>query len=74
MEFQSSCSARRQGNTAMNDASNESNRARSPSAPPGLPRIPLADILKGQREAVIEHEGQDYRLRLTASGKLILTK
>jgi Hemin uptake protein hemP len=34
----------------------------------------LTDLLKGQREAVIEHDDQDYRLRITASGKLILTK
>ena len=40
----------------------------------GALRIRLSDIMKGQREAVIEHEGQDYRLRITASGKLILTK
>ena len=39
-----------------------------------LPRVRLADLLRGNREAVIEHNGQDYRLRLTASGKLILTK
>ena len=38
------------------------------------PRVRLADIMRGHREAVIEHEGQDYRLRITASGKLILTK
>lgn len=37
-------------------------------------RVPLSAIMKGQREAVIEHDGQEYRLRITASGKLILTK
>jgi hemin uptake protein HemP len=39
-----------------------------------LPRLILADLLKGGREAIIEHDGQDYRLRLTSNGKLILTK
>lgn len=39
-----------------------------------LPRLTLAEVLKGGREAIIEHDGQDYRLRLTSNGKLILTK
>jgi hemin uptake protein HemP len=29
--------------------------------------------MEGEREAISEHDGQEYRLR-TASGKLILTK
>jgi hemin uptake protein HemP len=33
-----------------------------------------AAILCGGREALIEHVGAVYRLRLTSSGKLILTK
>lgn len=39
--------------------------------------VPSWDIhtLVGQgREAIIEHEGQCYRLRITANRKLILTK
>jgi hemin uptake protein HemP len=43
---------------------------------PGLD-IPVADstdLLKGQRELRIRHGSQTYRLRLTASDKLILTK
>lgn len=31
-------------------------------------------LLAGKREAVIEHHGVEYRLRLTGQGKLILTK
>lgn len=31
-------------------------------------------LLAGAREVIIEHRGQDYLLRLTSSGKLILTK
>ena len=27
----------------------------------------------GEREAILEHDGQEYRLRTTANGKLILT-
>ena len=34
----------------------------------------MSDLLAGEREAILEHSGQDYRLRITASGKLILTK
>lgn len=49
-------------------------------APPGadrltpLPRYRVSDLLRGGREAVLEHEGADYRLRITAKGRLILTK
>ncbi|HWE22213.1 MAG TPA: hemin uptake protein HemP [Hyphomicrobiaceae bacterium] len=34
----------------------------------------MSDLLGGERELILEHGGQDYRLRVTASGKLILTK
>lgn len=37
-------------------------------------RIQVADLTKGAREVVLVHEGQEYRLRVTAKGKLILTK
>lgn len=37
-------------------------------------RIQLAKLLEGGREAIIVHNGEDYRLRVTANGKLILTK
>ena len=37
-------------------------------------RIELIDLLRGGREAIIVHNGADYRLRVTANGKLILTK
>lgn len=31
-------------------------------------------LLQTAREIIIEHDGTDYRLRLTSNGKLILTK
>ncbi|HEY0841409.1 hemin uptake protein HemP [Methylotenera sp.] len=31
-------------------------------------------LFAGARELVIKHFGEDYRLRLTSQGKLILTK
>ena len=37
-------------------------------------RIKVEDMLKGAREAIIELDGKDYRLRITGNGKLILTK
>lgn len=37
-------------------------------------RLKVSEILGREREAILEHGGQEYRLRITASGKLILTK
>ena len=36
-------------------------------------RLTTADLFRHQREIHIEHAGRIYRLRLTKSGKLILT-
>lgn len=33
-----------------------------------------SELLGQRREALIDHRGEQYRLRLTAAGKLILTK
>lgn len=38
------------------------------------PHIDSHRLLSGGRELVIEHAGQEYRLRLTRNDKLILTK
>ncbi len=43
-----------------------------PSASPR--RLKVSELLAGGKEAILEHGDQDYRLRITASGKLILTK
>jgi hemin uptake protein HemP len=37
-------------------------------------RIDSRDLFIGTREIVIAHGGENYRLRLTAQNKLILTK
>jgi hemin uptake protein HemP len=37
------------------------------------PRISSKALLGNRRELVIEHEGRQYRLRITQKGKLILT-
>ena len=46
----------------------------SPAATPPVKRIAIRDLLGGGREAVLLHDGSEYRLRLTSNGKLILTK
>ncbi len=40
----------------------------------GHRRLSSYDLLAGRIEVEIEHRSQIYRLRATASGKLILTK
>jgi hemin uptake protein HemP len=44
-----------------------------PSRQP-VKRIAIRDLFEGGREAVLLHDGSEYRLRLTSNGKLILTK
>lgn len=40
----------------------------------GMPcRITSKELLGDRVELIIEHEGREYRLRLTQNGKLILT-
>ena len=54
----------------------DTREAQPPSPAPGgrLRRLKVSEIMDGEREAILEHDGQDYRLRITATGKLILTK
>lgn len=40
----------------------------------GVVTIELERLLQGTREAIIVHNGENYRLRITSKGKLILTK
>ena len=39
-----------------------------------IPTVEVTSLLGGGREAVILHNGERYRLRVTANDKLILTK
>lgn len=41
---------------------------------PAAQRVSSSDLLKGACQMVIEHEGEEYCLRLTRKRKLILTK
>ena len=54
-----------------NDAANRG----APVPPPiaGVRRVSSADLFKGGRELEIEHNGRRYQLRITQTGKLILT-
>jgi hemin uptake protein HemP len=40
----------------------------------GPPAVTSEALLRGGRELVIRHGGEEYRLRLTGNNKLILTK
>jgi len=37
-------------------------------------RIKTIDLMQGEREIILLHEGEEYVLRITKTGKLILTK
>jgi Hemin uptake protein len=39
-----------------------------------LPRLDARTVLQGAREVILMHGAEEYRLKVTASGKLILTK
>lgn len=41
---------------------------------PAVKQISSEDLFDGSREIVILHNGEAYRLRITARGRLILTK
>lgn len=40
----------------------------------GQRRFDSRQLFANQREVIIDHQAQEYRLRLTSTGKLILTK
>ena len=39
-----------------------------------IKRITIAELMGGQNEIIIVHDGETYRLRITSNNKLILTK
>lgn len=41
---------------------------------PSLKRISTSELMAGEREIILDHDGKEYRLRVTALGKLILTR
>ena len=56
-------------------AASEDRNQNAPDAPSDRVRaVASEDLFQGQRELLIEHAGETYRLRLTRNGKLILNK
>jgi hemin uptake protein HemP len=53
------------------EAANRGDPLPSPIA--SAPRISSADLFRGGREIEIDHNGRRYQLRITQTGKLILT-
>lgn len=53
-------------------------KSQDPDTPVGkhsaIRRIPSQDLLQGSRRVLIQHGTEEYRLQITATGKLILTK
>jgi len=41
---------------------------------PPRQRVSTTDLMRGSRELVLLHEAEEYILRITKTGKLILTK
>ena len=58
----------------MNHAPRVAQAADSDRAGASPPVIDSATLLGGRREVIIRHGDELYRLRVTASNKLILTK
>lgn len=67
---------RKQRKGGMNKDRRNPDGATTPGPPvkPTVARVRCTDLLRGARELVIEHAGEEYRLRITSNGKLILTK
>lgn len=56
------------------ESSNLALSAKQDITPALRQRLHSAELFGTGREVVIEHAGEEYRLRLTRQGKLILTK
>lgn len=57
----------------MTTPANRSANDRSAGRPTPA-RISIETILRGKQEVIIEHRDEEYRLRITSNGKLLLTK
>ncbi|PXW96126.1 hemin uptake protein HemP [Sphaerotilus hippei] len=58
----------------MSAPDREADGGGGPGVPSPVPRLSSRVLLADAREVEIEHHGAIYRLRVTALGKLILTK
>ena len=59
-----------------NDRGQPVSQPRKDQTTPGSvrPRVAVEDLMQGTNEIIIEHRGEEYRLRVTSNSKLILTK
>ncbi|MBL1261060.1 MAG: hemin uptake protein HemP [Thiotrichaceae bacterium] len=55
-------------------AAHQATRSSQSGDAPTVRRLTSDELLAGQRQLVIEHHGEEYRLRITSKEKLILTK
>jgi hemin uptake protein HemP len=56
------------------EATFKTTEAASSMASDKKPRIESAELFQGEREILIIHQQEEYSLRITRNGKLILTK
>jgi hemin uptake protein HemP len=52
----------------------QSGETRFYTSRPPRQRVSTTDLMRGGRELILLHEGEEYILRITKAGKLILTK
>lgn len=58
----------------MNDPKKPNLSMLALTQPPVLARLDSKSLFVGKREVIIVHQDEEYRLRITRQGKLILTK
>lgn len=61
----------------MNETGDDPHRSEQGAGPEqrsAVRQFELETLMQGSQEAVIIHNGEHYRLRITSNGKLILTK
>jgi len=60
--------------SGKDDSSGAPCKPDSTSADPAPRRLDVQTLLGPAQEVVLVHNGEDYRLRITSKGRLILTK
>lgn len=56
------------------DHENETGAGATQNRAPHIVRYVVSELMQGGREVILEHNGAEYHLRITANGRLILTK
>ena len=62
------------GDTLVNFATKRAGTTNIAEPPSKKPRIESNHLFQGNSEVVIVHQKEEYNLRITRNGKLILTK